>query len=137
MRLLFASDEEHRLYIDATAKAIRMFRPNVEVALTDLGELEAAVDHFHPQLVICSAPIPPNPVDPKLIASIVLSPEPNRTSTFRIKEQQWESTNPSLGELLSVVDETNSLYKRSREEEPTDTKESGGLGETNPLPPGS
>src|SRR4051812_21715155 len=66
MRILLAFDEEHRLYIEAIADAIRTFRSYVEVAVTNTGELEAAVEHFHPQLVICSSPIPSNPVEPQL-----------------------------------------------------------------------
>jgi hypothetical protein len=123
MRILLAFDEEHRLYIDAIAHAIRTFRSYVEVAVTNTGELEAEVERFVPQLVISSSPIPTNPVDPLLIASIELSPEPDQLSRFRIGERHWESTNPTLGETLSVVDETNWLYITSHEAEPTDTDE--------------
>ena len=123
MRILLAFDEDYRVYIEAIADAIRRFRSYVEVALTHYGELEAAVERFNPQLVISSSHIPSNPVDPQLIASIELSPEPDQPSRFRIGERHWESTNPTLGETLSVVDETNWLYKTSREQEPTDTDE--------------
>jgi hypothetical protein len=126
MRILLAFDEEHRLYIDAIADAIRTFRSYVEVAVTNTGELEAEVERFDPQIVICSSPIPTNPVDPQLISSIELSPEPDQPSKFRIGERRWESTNPSLGEILSVVDETNWLYKTSQEEEPTELDEAEG-----------
>jgi hypothetical protein len=126
MRILLAFDEEHRLYIDAIADAIRTFRSYVEVAVTNTGELEAEVERFDPQIVICSSPIPTNPVDPQLISSIELSPEPDQPSKFRIGERRWESTNPSLGETLSVVDETNWLYKTSQEEEPTELDEAEG-----------
>jgi hypothetical protein len=126
MRILLAFDEEHRLYIDAIADAIRTFRSYVEVAVTNTGELEAAVERFHPQLVICSSPIPSNPVEPQLIASIELSPESDQPSKFRIGARRWESTNPTLGETLSVVDETIWLYKTSQEEEPTDNNEAEG-----------
>jgi hypothetical protein len=126
MRILLAFDEEHRLYIDAIADAIRTFRSYVEVAVTNTGELEAEVECFDPQIVICSSPIPTNPVDPQLISSIELSPEPDQPSKFRIGERRWESTNPSLGEILSVVDETNWLYKTSQEEEPTELDEAEG-----------
>jgi hypothetical protein len=126
MRILLAFDEEHRLYIEAIADAIRTFRSYVEVAVTNTGELEAEVERFDPQIVICSSPIPTNPVDPQLISSIELSPEPDQPSKFRIGERRWESTNPSLGEILSVVDETNWLYKTSQEEEPTELDEAEG-----------
>jgi hypothetical protein len=123
MRVLLAFDREYRAYIGAIAAAIETFRSHVEVAMTNTDELEAEVERFGPQLVICSSPIPSNPVDPQLIASIELSPDPDQPSRFRVGERHWESTNPVLGETLSVVDETNLLYRASREEEPTDTDE--------------
>ena len=121
MRVLLAFDQEYRVYIDAVAAAIRTFRSHVKVAITNTDELEAEVKRFGPQLVICSSPIPSNPVDPQLIASIELSPDPNQPSRFRVGERHWESTNPMLGETLSVVDETNLLFRASRENEPTIT----------------
>jgi hypothetical protein len=123
MRVLLAFDQEYRVYMAAIADAILTFRSHVEVAITNTDELEAEVERFNPQLVICSSPIPSNPVDPQLIASIELSPDPNQPSRFRVGERHWESTNPMLGETLSVVDETNLLYRASRENEPTDTGE--------------
>jgi hypothetical protein len=123
MRVLLAFDQEYRVYIDAVAAAIGTFRSHVEVATTNTDELEAQVERLGPQLVICSSPIPSNPVDPQLIASIELSPDPNQPSRFRLGERHWESTNPTLGETLSVVDETNLLYRASREKEPTETDE--------------
>ena len=121
MRVLLAFEEEYRVYIEAVANAIRTFRSHIEVALTNTEELEAEVERFDPQLVICSSPIPPNPVDPKLISSIEISPDPDQPASFRVGERHWESTNPTLGETLSVVDETNLLYRASREAEPLDT----------------
>jgi len=123
MKVLVAFEKEYRAYMAAIAAAIRMFRSNVEVALADSGELEAEVDRFDPQLVICSSPIPSNPVAPKIIAWIELSPEPDQPSRFRIGERGWESTNPTLGEILPAVDETKRLYRTSHEQEPTKTNE--------------
>jgi hypothetical protein len=126
MRVLLAFEEEYRVYIEAVADAMRTFRSHVEVALTNTEDLEAEVERFDPQLVICSSPIPSNPVDPQLISSIELSPDPDQPSRFRVGERHWESTKTTLGkttlgETLSVVDETNLLYTASREKEPTNT----------------
>jgi hypothetical protein len=123
VRVLLAFEEEYRLYGEAIADAIRTFRSYVQVATTNTDELEAEVERFGPQLVICSSPIPSNPVDPQLIASIELSPDPDQPSSFRVGERHWESTNPMLGETLSVIDETNLLYRASCEKEPTNTDE--------------
>jgi hypothetical protein len=121
MRILLAFEEEYRVYVDAVANAIRTFRSHVEVALTNTEDLEAEVERLDPQLVICSSPIPSNPVDPQLISAIELSPDPDQASRFRVGERRWETTNPTLGETLSVVDETSLLYRASREKEPTNT----------------
>jgi hypothetical protein len=121
MRILLAFDREYRLYIEAIAEALRTFRSHVEVALTEVGNLEAEVERLDPQLVISTSHILTNPVDPKLIASAELTPEPNQPSRFRLGERHWESTNPTLGEILSVVDETRSLHMRSHEAESAGT----------------
>ena len=123
MRVLLAFEEEYRVYIEAVADAIRIFRSHFEVALTNTEELEAEAERFDPQLVICSSSIPSNPVEPQLTGSIELSPDPNQQSSFRVGERHWETTNPTLGQILSVVDETNLLYKTFREAEPIDTGE--------------
>src|SRR5215210_6750734 len=131
MRVLLAFEEEYRAYIGAVANAIRTFRSHVEVALSNTQELEAQVERFNPQLVICTSPIPSNPVEPQLIASIELSPEPDQASRFRVGERHWESTNPTIGETLSVVDETNLLYMTTyHEAESIDTDEEGLLTES-------
>ena len=123
MRVLLAFEEEYRVYGQAMADAIRALRSYVQVAVTDSGGLEAQVEPFDPQLVICSSPIPSNPVEPQLTGSIELSPDPDQQSSFRVGERHWETTNPTLGQILSVVDETNLLYRATREAEPTDTDE--------------
>jgi hypothetical protein len=119
MRVLLSFEEKYRVYMEAMADAIRVFRPNVEVATADAGELEAKVERFDPQLVICSPPLPNNSVDTQL-ARIELSPEPEQPSRFRVGERRWESTNPTLGEILPVVDEIKKLLRTSREQELTD-----------------
>ena len=119
MRVLLAFDREYPLYIEAIAEAIRTFRSNVEVALTEAGNLEAEVERLSPQLVISTSHIPPNPVDPKLISSLELSLEPEQTSKFRAGERHWEATHLTLAQILSLVDETTWLYRTSPEREPT------------------
>ena len=119
MRILLSFEKEYRLYMEAMAAAIREFRSDVEVAIVHGEELETEVERFDPQLVICSPPIPENPVDDRL-ARIELSPEPDQPSRFRVGDRQWETTNPTLGEILPVVDETKRLRREAREqEEPT------------------
>jgi hypothetical protein len=115
MRVLLAFEEGYRVYMEAMAAAIREFRSDVEVRVADAGALEAEVERLDPQLVICSPPIPENPVD-EGPARIELSPEADRPSRFRVGERYWESTNPTLGEILPVIEETKRLLRTPPEE---------------------
>jgi hypothetical protein len=115
MRILLSFEERYRVYMEAMAAAIRAFRPDVEVAVVDKEDLEAEAERFDPQLVICSPPVPENPVDERL-TRIELSPEPEHPSSFRVGDQHWESTNPTLSEILAVVEETKRLRRATREQ---------------------
>ena len=122
MRVLLSFEKNYRVYGQAMASAIREFRPEVEVAVVDGEDLEGEAERFDPQLVITSPPAPDGPVDDRL-ARIELSPEPDQPSRFRVGERHWESTNPTLGEIFPVVDETKRLRREARdqEEETTET----------------
>ena len=121
MRVLLSFEEKYRVYGQAMAAAIREFRPDVEVAVCDGEDLEEEAERFDPQLVICSPTGPEKPVDDRL-ARIELSPDPDQPSRFRVGDRRWETTNPTLGEILPVVDETKRLRREARdqEEEPDD-----------------
>jgi hypothetical protein len=122
MRVLLSFEKEYRVYGQAIAAAIRQFRPDVEVALVNGEDLEEEAERFDPQLVITSPPVPENLVDERL-AYIELSPEPDRPSRFRVGERHWEITNPTLGQILPVFEETKRLRReeaREQEEEPND-----------------
>jgi hypothetical protein len=45
-----------------------------------------------------------------------------QASRFRVVERCWESTNPTLGDTLSVVDETNLVYIEREKVGPTNGK---------------
>ena len=117
MKVLLALEEEYRTYMEAMAAAIREFRPHMEVvAISGSSEdLEAETNRLEPQLIICSPPVPENPVDERL-ALIELSPDSAQSTNFRVGERHWQSANPTLGEILSVVDETKGLFRASREQ---------------------
>jgi hypothetical protein len=117
MKVLLALEEEYRTYMEAMAAAIREFRPHMEVvAISGSSEdLEAETKRLEPQLIICSPPVPENPVDERL-ARIELSPDSAQSTNFRVGERHWQSANPTLGEILSVVDETKGLFRASREQ---------------------
>jgi hypothetical protein len=117
MKVLLALEEEYRTYMEAMAAAIREFRPHIEVVAISGGseDLEAETKRLEPQLIICSPPVPENPVDERL-ALIELSPDSAQSTNFRVGERHWQSANPTLGEILSVVDETKGLFRASREQ---------------------
>ena len=117
MKVLVALEGEYRTYMEAMAAAIREFRPNMEVVAISGGseELEAQTERLEPQLVICSPPAPEKPVDERL-ALIEISPDSSKPTNFRVGERRWQSANPTLGEILSVVDETKGLFRASREQ---------------------
>jgi hypothetical protein len=115
MRVLVSFEREYRVYMEAISSAIREFRPDVEVEVTDAGKLEAEVGRFDPQLVITSLPVPANLVNDQLRSRIELSPDTAHPSRFRVGERNWESTNPTLGEILSVVDKTRMVRRQTRE----------------------
>jgi hypothetical protein len=122
MRVLLSFEKEYRVYGQAMAAAIRQFRPDVEVAVVNGEDLEEEAERFDPQLVICSPPVPEN-LDDERLARIELSPEPDRPSRFRVGERHWEITNPTLGQILPVIEETKRLRRREareQEEEPND-----------------
>jgi hypothetical protein len=116
MRVLVSLESEYRVYMEAIAAAIREFRPDVEVAVADGRSLEAEVERLDPQLVITGPLAPENPLDEQL-ARIELSPDTAQPSEFRVGERRWESTNPTLGEILPVLDETKRLLRTYREQE--------------------
>ena len=114
MRVLVSFGREYRAYMEAIASAIREFRPDTEVAVADARELEAEVERFDPELVITSPPVTENLLAEQL-ARIELSPDTGKPSGFRVGERRWETTNPTLGEILSAVDETKSVRRQTRE----------------------
>jgi hypothetical protein len=117
MKVILAFEAEYRTYMEAIAAAIREFRPDIGVVAVTGGseDLEAVVERIEPQLLICSHPVPENPAD-KRLALIELSPDSAQPTNFRVGERHWQSTNPTLGEILSMVDETKGLFRAYREQ---------------------
>ncbi len=107
-RVLVGFEDRYRTYRDSIARAIRNARPHIEVAVCERGVLEAEMARFDPHLVICDPPIPMELVEGRL-AWVELSPDPEGTWMICVGGRCWESLNPSLSELLSVVDETEDL----------------------------
>lgn len=107
-RVLVAFEARYRIYGDSIARAIRNARPHIEITVCERMELEAAVAHFDPHLIICNPSIPMDVVSGRL-AWVELSPHPDGTWMICVGGRRWESLNPTLKELLSVIDETQEL----------------------------
>ena len=108
MQVLISFEEEYRSYMEIIAAAIQQARAGDEVVVTELATLEEEIERTDPDLVISSPPLPANPVAERA-AWVELSLDPAKPSRFRVGERRWESTNPTLAEILSVVDQTKGL----------------------------
>jgi hypothetical protein len=108
-RILVAFEDDYRSYADALATAISAARPHLNVATAGLEAPQTEVTHLDPHLVICSSLDPFLEQEGKLLAWVELSVDPHQFSRFCASGRRWESLNPSLEELLSVVDETEQL----------------------------
>ena len=110
MRVLAAFEETHRAYADAIVSVLRSTYPYLEVlTVAGLRELRAQLARFDPHLLISiSHAVPLNSRQGRL-SWVELSVDPNRPSRICIDGQRWESLNPSLAELLEVVEQTESI----------------------------
>lgn len=108
-RILVAFEDDYRSYADALATAISAVRPHLNVATVGLEAPQTEVTHLDPHLLICSSLDPFLEQEGKLLAWVELSVDPHQSSRFCVSGRRWESLNPSLEELLSVVDETEQL----------------------------
>jgi hypothetical protein len=71
--------------------------------------LRTEAAHFDPHLVITSQPSSTN--HNGRLSWIQLSVNPNQPSLMYVDGKQWESLNPSLEKLLSVVEETERVVR--------------------------
>ena len=106
-RALVAFEEQYRAYREFIASAIQAYRPHVEVAVARLDILKDEVTSFDPHLVICSQP---NTVESNgRPAWVELPLDPDQITGICLNGEYSASTNPTLEELLRVVDETERL----------------------------
>ena len=108
MRVLVAFEDEHRVYSAAITGAVRRARPTDEVVMANIGVLEREVRSFTPHLIISSLPAPTNYLG-EWFSWVRLSPDPNRPSEICVEGNRRVSLNPSLEELLCVLEETEGL----------------------------
>ncbi len=116
-RILVAFEDDYHAYASALATAIRVARPHLDVAAAGLEALQTEVARLDPHLVISSLPNPATEQEDEegklRLAWVELSVDPHLPSKFCVNGRRWESLNPSLEELLDVVEEVEQLLLSS------------------------
>ena len=111
MRILIAVEDERRVYREALGSAIEEWRPRLEVAVCRFGEFEGQLQRLEPQVVICGRFRMEEPGDDTLAwVELSLDPlDPNQPTKIRMGQSRWDIHNPSLKDLLWVIDEAEQL----------------------------
>jgi hypothetical protein len=113
MRILISYEEAYRVYADALDRVLGDLRPDVEVAVCRLAEIDEQLEGFDPNLVESSRP---NTADPGgRTAWYRLSPEPDQPSEACLGGKRSRRHNPPLEELLSFIDEVEALVRSGRD----------------------
>jgi hypothetical protein len=113
VRILISYEDSHRVYGDALERTLRGLRPGAEVAACSIGSLGRRVGSFEPDLVVSSRA---NTVDPGGRAAwYKLSPGPDEPSEACLGGRRRQRLNPTLEDLLSLIDEVEALVLRERD----------------------
>jgi hypothetical protein len=88
LRVLVALEDDYRAYREMLATVLRVLRPHSEV---------------HPQVVICGGHEDVEPDD--RAAWIEVSLDPTQPTKINVGRRSLELTDPTVEELLSVIDE--------------------------------
>ena len=108
MRILVCLENDYRTYREVIAAGIQILRPHTEVVTAELDVLKEKVLHFDPHLVICS--LPATAGDGDIVCWVELSLEnPTQPSVVCIDGRYSEHNNPTLEELLRVLDQVEQL----------------------------
>ena len=111
LRVLVAIEERHRVYGEAISLTLQERRPDLDVFLATPESFCEEIDRLDPGVVVYGGPALPERED--LLAWVTLSLDPRRPTQVRVGEVSWEITNPSFGDLVSVVDEAALLHRLS------------------------
>jgi hypothetical protein len=115
MRLLIAYEDSHNLYSEAMERAIRNSRPHLEIKIARTSELEAEIERFAPHMVLCERR---NLAQPGGAGAWVKnSYEPGEPSEVCIDGRRWKLDNPTMNELLAIIDETEELMRTGHDVE--------------------
>ncbi len=98
-----ALEDDYRAYREMIAAGLRILRPGAEVENTTIEALEEELERFDPQVIICSGHEDVESSD--RLAWIELSLDPTQPTKVRVGGRCLERTNPTVEELLEVIDE--------------------------------
>jgi hypothetical protein len=108
LRILVCLENDYRTYREVIAAGIQILRPHTEVVTAELDSLKEEVRHFDPHLVICSLPVTAGYRD--IVCWVELSFErPTQPSVVCVDGRYSEHNNPTLEELLRVLDEVEQI----------------------------
>ena len=95
---------EPRVYREAIAAALQEMRPAIATIAVDPADLAAGINHYHPDLTICSQLIAA--VEAEVPAWVLLYPECDDCAVMSVAGQQQMTDHLTLADLIAVVDRT-------------------------------
>jgi hypothetical protein len=104
-----ALEDDYRAYRETIAVVLRVLRPGAEVQSTTIEAFEEELERFDPQVVICGGHAGVEPDGRP--AWIELSLDPTRPTKISVDGRSLERTNPSVEELLEVIDEVRATHQ--------------------------
>jgi hypothetical protein len=103
IRILVALEDDYRVYRETIAAGLRILRPRAETKSVRLEALEEEIERFEPQVIISSGHTAVH--SGGRLAWIELSLDPTSATKICVRGRRFERTNPSLEELLELLDE--------------------------------
>lgn len=101
-KILVALEDEYRAYREVLAAGVKALRPAVQVETALPSDVEEEMARFDPQVIISSV----EATDPNdAVAWITLSTDPSQPTKTHIGGRHIVQSNPTLFELLEVLDE--------------------------------
>ena len=98
-----AFEDDYQVYREMIATVLRVVRPGIEVKSITLEALERELARLDPEVVICTGH-----KEVELgsgLAWIELSVDPTMSTKISVGGRHFERTNPTVEELLEVIDE--------------------------------
>lgn len=109
IKIIVSFDDEYRAYQGTLAAAIRILRPGAEVMTVEPEKVSRVVQRFGPDIVIGSRS--ENGDLDAVRAWIELALDPTRSTKVRVDGQYSEVVNPTLDNLLVIIEEVAQLKR--------------------------